>query len=119
LPGLAKHARSTGLGCTTGFGPATASASICSGIAGCDVITPISSSEVSVQHGQLVVAGSIAAVGRVDLGCISKSVEGRCAVRHGKILRNSVRIGRRQHLKVRTTKDRIILKTINAYTHVI
>jgi hypothetical protein len=119
LPGLAKHTRSTGLGCTTGHGLAKASASICSGITGCDVITPVSLSGLSVQHGQSFVAGSVAAEGRVDLGFISKSVEGHCAVRHGKILWNSVRKGRCQHLEVRTTTDRIMLKMISAYTHVV
>jgi hypothetical protein len=61
--------------------------------------------------------------GFLSLGCldncaISKLIGGRGTFSLGKYLWNRVRKGRRQHLEVRTTKDRIMLKAISAHTHV-
>jgi hypothetical protein len=118
LPGFAKYTRSAGLVCTAGSGLAAASAAICSGVAGYYVVTPTGSSGSSVQHGQSVVAGSMAEVLGVVRRRISRLIEGHCPVCHWKILRISVRKGRCQHLEVRTAKDRKMLMMINTYTHV-
>jgi hypothetical protein len=73
----------------------------------------------SIQHGQSVATGSVAEVLGVIRRLISRLVEGRCPVCHGKILRISVRKGRCQYLEVRTAKDREMLMMINAYTYVV
>jgi hypothetical protein len=56
LPGWAKCTRSVTLGWTAGADLLVVSASICSGIAGCDVVTPTLSPGISRQQGQSIVA---------------------------------------------------------------
>lgn len=91
--GLAKCTRSAAFCWAAGPGPIAVSASIRIGVAECDV-TPISSSGISRQQGQSVVAEFI--------------VADRYSVRHGRNLRSTIRAGRCQYFEARTTSDGIL-----------
>lgn len=101
-----------------GAGLLAVSASICSGVAGCDVVTPMSSLRSSVQHGQSLGSGSMAVVVGVDIGFISMSLDFGSG-RRGIIFWISVLIGRCQSLEVRIIRDSIMLMVTSAYTQVV
>jgi hypothetical protein len=118
LPGWANCTCPSLLGCIAGAGLFTVSASICNGVAGCDVVTPTISSRSSTQQGQSVIARSVVVDPSVVGRLATWTRQGRCSVLDGMNFRNIINIGRCQYFEVRTIRDRIMLRIVNAYTHV-
>jgi hypothetical protein len=108
----------TGLGCITG--PGLVQLPPPSVVGSLDVTSSLPSVPLTCRcntGNQLYISGFLS-LGYLAKCAISNSIGGRGTFCHGKILWNRVRKGRRQHVEIRTTKDRKMLKAINEHTHV-
>jgi hypothetical protein len=67
---------------------------------------------------QSVAFGAVAGVAGVGRIAISRETLGRRPILHGNIFRVSVATGRCQQSEIRAMTDSILLRIVNAYTHV-